>query len=163
MDGGQKQKWRGGHLKLLLPTAAPCTPPQRSWPPLSALVWPPTLQATGNTFQPRWRSALALVGTLTGSSAHPEAGVEPSCWAERGQVRRGVNSCDLGLQLSPAQAPPRAPVPQRGGLDPAPCRPAQKGPRSHDPCLSWGWVRTTKASFHLDKIEVFPKEFYKIT
>lgn len=34
----------------------------------------------------------SLVATLTSSSVHPAAGVEPSSWAEQRQDRRGVNS-----------------------------------------------------------------------
>ena len=71
-------------------------PPQPSWPLVYASAWPPSLQATGDTFQPRWRSALALVATLTGSSVRPGAGVEPSSWAEKGQVTMVSTPRDLG-------------------------------------------------------------------
>ena len=93
-NGRQKQRWRGESTEAVVSNSAspPIPPPQPSELLVSASAWPPSLQATGDTFQPRWRSALALVATLTGSSLRPGAGVEPSSWAERGAGHHGVNS-----------------------------------------------------------------------
>ena len=113
-------------------TSPPPPPPQPSWPLVSAPVWPPSLQATGDTFQPRWRSALALVATLTGSSVHPGAGAEPSGWAEGGRSPW----CQLHVTSGGAEPSSRCSSAQHGGgPDPEPRRPAQGGPCGVTPAL----------------------------